>query len=61
MKKELYEYQIGLRKSPPMFLGDKLEKVFSLLGIKKISKQYEKVTGRSCGCEKRREALNRII
>ena len=51
-----------IRQSRPGFkLGDKLEKVFTLLGIKKISKQYEKVTGRSCGCEKRREALNRII
>jgi len=45
----------------PIMLGDKLERVFRLVGIKRASKLYEAKTGRSCGCDKRKEALNRII
>jgi len=45
----------------PMMLGDKLERVFRLVGIKRAAKLYESKTGRSCGCDKRKEALNRII
>lgn len=42
-------------------LGDKLERVFRLVGIKRAAKLYEAKTGRSCGCDKRKQALNRII
>ncbi len=45
----------------PMMLGTKLEIVFRLVGIKRAAKLYEAKTGRSCGCDKRKEALNRII
>lgn len=45
----------------PMMLGDKLERVFRLVGIKRAAKLYEAKTGRSCGCDKRKETLNRII
>lgn len=45
----------------PIMLGDKLERVFRLVGIKQAAKLYEKKTGRSCGCDKRKQALNRII
>jgi uncharacterized protein (DUF1778 family) len=45
----------------PMMLGDKLQRVFRLVGIKRAAKLYEAKTGRSCGCDKRKEALNRII
>lgn len=45
----------------PIMLGDKLERVFRLMGIKRAAKLYEKKTGRSCGCDKRKQALNRII
>ena len=58
---ETYRYEIGERKSRPMMLGDKLERVFRLVGIKRAAKLYEAKTGRSCGCDKRKEALNRII
>ena len=46
---------------PPLMLGDKLERVFRLVGIKRAAKLYEAKTGRSCGCDKRKQALNRII
>jgi len=42
-------------------IGDKLERVFRLVGIKRAAKLYEAKTGRSCGCDKRKQALNRII
>jgi len=45
----------------PLMLGDKLERVFRLVGIKRAAKLYEAKTGRSCGCDKRKETLNRII
>ena len=45
----------------PMMLGDKLERMFRLVGIKRAAKLYEAKTGRSCGCDKRKETLNRII
>tara|TARA_R110001592_G_scaffold103048_1_gene290372 strand:- start:6 stop:197 length:192 start_codon:yes stop_codon:yes gene_type:complete len=43
-----------------LMLGTKLERVFRLVGIKRVAKLYEAKTGRSCGCDKRKEALNRI-
>lgn len=45
----------------PMMLGTKLERVFRLVGIKRAAKLYEAKTGRSCGCDKRKEALDRMI
>jgi hypothetical protein len=45
----------------PLLLGTKLERVFRVVGIKRAAKLYEAKTGRSCGCDKRKEALNRII
>ena len=45
----------------PMMLGDKLERVFRLVGIKRAAKLYEAKTGRSCGCDKRKETLNQLF
>ena len=45
----------------PLMLGTKLERVFSLVGIKRAAKLYEAKTGRSCGCDKRKEALNQLF
>ena len=58
---ETYRYEIGERPTRPLLLGTKLERVFRLVGIKRAAKLYEAKTGRSCGCDKRKEALNRII
>lgn len=58
---ENYRYEIGERRARPLMLGSKLERVFRLVGIKRAAKLYEAKTGRSCGCDKRKEALNRII
>ena len=39
-------------------LGDSVEKVLKATGIDKVAK---KVLGEDCGCEKRKEALNKIF
>ena len=39
-------------------LGDSLEKAFKATGIDKVAK---KVLGDDCGCEKRKQALNKIF
>ncbi len=39
-------------------MGDVIEKVTTATGIKKIVNTVSKVTGKDCGCNKRKEALN---
>lgn len=39
-------------------LGDQLEKVFKVTGIDKVAKF---ILGEDCGCEQRRDALNRMF
>ena len=39
-------------------LGDTIEKITEVTGIKKV---VEKVTGKDCGCNKRKEKLNKIL
>ena len=39
-------------------LGDSIEKVFKATGIDKVAK---KVLGDDCGCEERKEALNKLF
>lgn len=42
-------------------LGDVVEMVTKATGIKAATEAVEKVTGRKCGCDKRREALNKLV
>lgn len=39
-------------------MGDVIEKVTTSTGIKKIVDTVSKITGKDCGCNKRKEALN---
>jgi hypothetical protein len=39
-------------------LGDTIEKITTATGIKKLAETITKVTGKDCGCNKRKEALN---
>tara|TARA_R110002020_G_scaffold111976_6_gene258154 strand:+ start:783 stop:950 length:168 start_codon:yes stop_codon:yes gene_type:complete len=41
--------------------GDTVAKVTRLTGIKSIADAVSKKTGKDCGCDKRRDTLNRII
>jgi hypothetical protein len=42
-------------------LGDSIEKFTQATGIKKVVQQVEKVTGKDCGCGKRKDTLNRAF
>jgi len=47
-----------VKKSKPRGLGDTVENFTKKTGIKKV---VEKVVGEECGCEERRDALNRMF
>jgi hypothetical protein len=42
-------------------LGDTIEKITTATGIKKIVNTVSKITGKDCGCNKRKEALNKAF
>lgn len=42
-------------------LGDTVEKFTKATGIKKVVDTVNKATGGDCGCNKRRDALNRVF
>lgn len=47
--------------SPSEGLGDTITKIAEAVGANKITEAYTKVTGRDCGCNKRRTLLNQIM
>lgn len=42
-------------------LGDSIEKFTTVTGIKKVVNTVAKATGKSCGCGKRKDTLNRAF
>jgi hypothetical protein len=42
-------------------LGDTIEKITKVTGIKKVVDKISEVTGKSCGCKARKEKLNKIL
>ena len=42
-------------------LGDTIEKITKATGIKKVVDKISKVTKKDCGCDKRKETLNRFF
>jgi len=42
-------------------LGDTIEKVTTATGIKKVVETVAKAAGKDCGCNKRKDALNRAF
>ena len=42
-------------------LGDSIEKFTKATGIKKVVDKVSKVTGKDCGCNKRKIKLNRMF
>ena len=42
-------------------LGDSIEKFTQVTGIKKIVDKVSKVTGKDCGCNKRKDTLNKAF
>lgn len=41
-------------------LGDSISEVTRITGIDQLAESYETITGKSCGCEKRKHLLNKI-
>ena len=42
-------------------LGDTIEKITTVTGIKKVVEAVAKATGKDCGCKARKDALNRVF
>tara|TARA_R100000781_G_C4058030_1_gene120052 strand:+ start:605 stop:760 length:156 start_codon:yes stop_codon:yes gene_type:complete len=42
-------------------LGDSIEKITKATGIKQVVGAVAQATGKDCGCNKRRDTLNRIF
>ena len=49
------------RVTKPRGLGDTIERVVQATGVSKIVETVEKVTGKPCGCKKRKKALNKAF
>ena len=41
-------------------LGDVVADIIHATGLDVLATEYTRITGQSCGCEERQEALNRI-
>ena len=50
-----------MEKNKSKGLGDSIEKFTKATGIKKVVDTVAKVTGKDCGCNKRKETLNRFF
>ena len=42
-------------------LGDTIEKITKATGIKKVVDKVSEVTNKDCGCNKRKEKLNKMF
>jgi len=42
-------------------LGDTIQAITEVTGIKKVVEVFSKATGLDCGCDKRKETLNRLF
>lgn len=42
-------------------LGDSIEKLTEATGIKKVVKMFSEATGIDCGCDERKEKLNKLF
>ena len=42
-------------------LGDTVADLAHITGMDKVAQFYERVTGKSCGCDQRRETLNQVL
>lgn len=42
-------------------LGDTIEKITTATGIKQVVDKVSEITGKPCGCQQRKDTLNRIF
>jgi len=49
------------RRKKAQGLGDTIEQITEATGIKAVVEKFSKVTGIDCGCEDRKEVLNKLF
>ena len=54
-------YKLNYMEKKSKGLGDSIEKFTKATGIKKVVNTISKVTGKDCGCGKRKETLNKVF
>ncbi len=42
-------------------LGDTIEKITTITGVKKVVETINEKTGKDCGCQKRKDQLNQMF
>ena len=50
-----------MNKNKSKGLGDTIEKITKITGIKKVVDTVSKATGKDCGCEQRKDDLNKLF
>ena len=50
-----------MRNKKSKGLGDSIEKFTKVTGIKRVVNKIAKATGKDCGCNKRKDTLNRFF
>lgn len=45
----------------PRGLGDTIANFTHVTGLDKLAHKYTELTGRDCGCQQRRELLNKLV
>ena len=50
-----------MEKKKSKGLGDSIEKITKATGIKKVVDKVAKATCKDCGCNKRKDTLNRLF
>ena len=56
-----FDERTYIRNMKSKGLGDTIEKMTAATGIKKLAEKYTQVTGKDCGCNKRKAALNKAF
>lgn len=57
----MYLNQNQMEKKKSKGLGDTIEKITTATGIKKVVDKVSEATGKPCGCQQRKDTLNRIF
>ena len=52
---------MGFRMKRSKGFGDTVEKLAKVTGLNKVSEAVSKVTGKDCGCNKRKDTLNKLF
>lgn len=53
------KFNVMDQKNQSRGLGDTIEKITKVTGVKAVVEAVSKATGKPCGCQERKEALNK--